>query len=154
MKIQCTDRKTFVLSNESGELGQIIYDGVFTFKAKAMISDDHYKFTPIGIFSTTIDVTQRGREIATMAMSWQGHIIISFRNGQEYRVKATGPFLNKYVLEDKNNRKLMLLDPDIQWVNLSYNFSVSYEEKPEDILMVLLAIYAAIFFMTASTGEG
>lgn len=154
MKILCADRKTFVLSDESGELGQIIYDGVFTFKAQAMIGDDHYKFTPIGFFSTTIAVTERGREIATMAMSWKGHIIISFRNGQEYRVKATGPFLNKYVLEDKNKRKLMLLDPDIQWVNLSYNFSISYEEKPEDILMVLLAIYAAIFFMTASTGEG
>ena len=29
----------------SGKLGQINYDGVFTSKAEAMVSNDHYKIT-------------------------------------------------------------------------------------------------------------
>lgn len=154
MKIQCTDRKTFELKDESEKLGQISYEGLFTFKAQALVGDDHYEITPIGFFSTTIAVTHRGREIATMAMSWKGYIVISFRNGEEYRLKATGPFLNKYVLEDKHHQKLMLLDPDFEWAKFSYKFSISYEDKPEDILLVLLATYAAIFFMAGSSGEG
>jgi hypothetical protein len=154
MKIQCTDRKTFVLIDESKKLGQLFYEGVFTFKAQAMIGDDHYEFTPVGFFSTTIDVTARGKKIATMAMSWKGHIIISLEDGREYRLMATGPFLNKYVLEDQNHQKLMLFDPDLQWAKFSYSFSISYEEKPDEIFLVLLATYAAIFFMAGNSGEG
>lgn len=154
MRIQCKDRKTFELMDESEKLGQINYDGVFSFKAEAMVGNDHYKITPLGFFSTTISVNHRGKEVATMAMSWKGYIVISYRHGEEYRLKATGPSLNKYVLEDQNRQKLMLLDADFMWAKFSYNFSISYDNKPDDLLLVLLATYAAIFFMAGNTGEG
>ena len=44
-------------------------------------------------------------------MNWKANIMISIQHGQEFIVKATGTFLNKYVLENKNQQKPMLLNP-------------------------------------------
>jgi hypothetical protein len=76
--------------------------------------------------------------------NWKGHIIISFQKGQEFILKATGTFLTKYVLEDQDRQKVMLLNPDFNWAKFSYNYSISYAKKPQDILLVLLATYSAI----------
>ena len=154
MKIQCTDNKTFELTDSSEKLGHLTYDGLFSFKATAIVGNDNYKITPKGIFSTTISVTKNGTEVASMQMNWKGYIIISFQNGQEFILKATGTFLNKYVLEDQDKQKLMLLNPDFNWAKFSYNYSISYDNKPQDILLVLLATYAANYYITAMSSSG
>ena len=125
MEIQCTDKRTFELTDGSEKLGQITYDSLFSFKANAIVGSDNYKITPEGIFSATISVTKNGTEVANLKMNWKGHIIISFQNGQEFILKATGTFLNKYVLEDRDQQKLMLLNPDFNWAKFSYNYSIS-----------------------------
>jgi len=150
MKIQCTDKKTFELTDSSEKLGQLTYDGLFSFKANASVGNDNYEIKPEGVFSTTISVTKKnGTEVASMKMNWKGHIIISFQNGQLFILKATGTFLNKYVIEDKDQQKLMLLNPDFNWAKFNYNYSISYDNKPQDILLVLLATYAANYFIAA-----
>jgi hypothetical protein len=149
MKIQCTDKKTFELTDSSEKLGHIIYEGLFSFKANAIVGSDNYEITPIGIFSTTISVTTNETEVANLKMNWKGHIIISFRDEQEFILKATGTFLNKFVLEDKDQQKLMLFNPDFNWAKFSYNYSVSYDKKPQDILLVLLATYAANYYVAS-----
>ncbi len=153
MKIQCTDRKTFELTDDSRILGNITYNGLFSYKANAMVAKDSYQITPKGIFSTTISVTNNGTEVANMQMNWKGHIIIAFQNGQEYILKQTGMFLHKFVLEDRNQQKLILLDPDFNWPQFSYNYNISYNNKPQDILLVLLATYSANYYMSAMSGE-
>jgi hypothetical protein len=153
MKIQCIDKKTFELTDSLEKLGHITYDGLFSFKANAIVGNDNYKITPIGIFNTTISVTKNGTEVANLKMNWKGHIIISFQNGQEFILKATGTFLNKYVLEDKDQQKLMLLNPDFNWAKFSYNYSISYDNKPQDILLVLLATYSANYCIAAMSAE-
>jgi hypothetical protein len=149
MIIQCTDGKTFELTDSSEKLGHITYDGLFSFKASAKVDNDRYEITSIGIFGTTMSVTKDGTAVASMKMNWNGHIIISFQNGQEFLLKATGTFLNKYVLEDTDHQELMLLNPDFNWAKFSYNYSVSYDNKPQDILLVLLATYAANYCIAA-----
>jgi hypothetical protein len=149
MKIQCTDQKTFEFTDSSEKLGHITYDGLFSFTANAMVGNDNYKITPIGFFSTTISVTRNGIEVASMKMNWKGHIIISLQNGQEFILKAAGTFLNKYVLEDKDHQKLMLLNPDFNWAKFSYNYNISYDNKPQDVLLVLLTTYAANYYIAA-----
>lgn len=149
MKIQCTDKKTFELTDSSEKLGHITYDGLFSFKANAILGNDNYKITPIGFFNTTISVTENDTEVANLKMNWKGHITISFQHGQEYILKATGTFLNKYVLEDKDHQKLMLLSPDFNCAKFSYNYSISYDNKPRDILLVLLTTYSANYYITA-----
>ena len=149
MKIHCTDKKTFELTDSSEKLGHITYDGLFSFKANAIVGNDSYRITSIGIFGTTISVTKNGAKVANMKMNWKGNIIVSFSTGQEFIVRAAGTFLNKYVLEDKDQQKLMLLDPDFNWAKFSYNYNISYDHKPHDILLVLLATYAANYCIAA-----
>ena len=150
MKIQCIDRKTFELTDSSKKLGHIIYDSLFSSKANAIVGNDTYKITPIGIFNTTISVTKNDKEVASLKKkNWKGHIIISFQKGQEFILKATGTFLTKYVLEDQDQQKVMLLNPDFNWAKFSFNYSISYAKKPQDILLVLLATYAANYCIAA-----
>ena len=149
MEIQCTGNKTFELTDNSVKLGYITYDGLFSSKANAAVGNDNYRIAPIGILSATISVTKNGTEVANMKMNWKGHIIISFQNGQEFILKATGTFLSKYVLEDKDQRKLMLLSPDFNWAKFSNNYSISYDNKPQDILLVLLAAYSVNYCIAA-----
>lgn len=152
MRIQCADKKTFELTNDSGKLGHLTYESVFSFKAHAIVGDDDYKITPIGFFSTTISVTNKDTEVANMKMTFRGHIIISFQNGQEFILKALGIFQNKYVLEDKDQQKLMVLNPDFNWAKFNYNYTITYDHPPKDILLVLLATYAANYYISMSSG--
>ena len=152
MDIQCTDRKTFELTDGSEKLGHVTYDRLFSYKASATVGNDIYEITSIGIFNTTVSVIKNGVEIANMQMNWKGHIIVSFQNGEEFILKATGVFLNKYVLEDKDQQKIILLDPDFNWAKFSYNYSISYDNKPKDILLVLLAAYSANYYIAAISG--
>jgi len=153
MEIKCTNNKTFELTDNSEKLGSLAYDSLFSFKANAIVGNDNFKITPKGIFSTTISVSNNGTEVASMQMNWKGNIIISFQTGQEFILKATGTFLNKYVLEDKDGQRLMLLNPDFNWAKFSYNYSISYDNKPQDILLVLLATYAANYYIAAMSSS-
>lgn len=149
MRIQCIDNKTFELTDNSRDVGHLAYDSLFSFKAKIVVADDSFTITPKGFFSTTISVTNDGKEVASLQMNWQGHIIISYQDGREFRLKATGTFLNKYVLEDKDQQKLLLLDPDFNWGTFNYNYSISYVNIPDDFLLILLATYSANYYIAA-----
>ncbi len=71
MKIQCIDRKTFELTDSSKKLGHITYDSLFSSKANAIVGNDTYKITPIGIFNTTISITKNDKEVASLKKkSW------------------------------------------------------------------------------------
>ncbi len=153
MKIQCTDKKTFELTDCSEKLGHITYDGLFSYSANAIIGNDNYKITPKGIFSSTISVTKDEIEVANLQMNWKGHIIISFPNRKNFILKTTGTFQSKYVLEDENQQKLMLLNPDFNWSKFSYNYEISYDNKPQDTLLVLLTTYAANYYIAAMSGQ-
>lgn len=152
MKIQCTDSKTFELIDGSEKLGQINYDSLFSYKAHIRVGNDEYDITPIGFFSTTNSVTKNGIEVANMQMNWKGHIILSFATGQEFILKPTGTFLNKYIVEDKDQQKIMLLDSDFNWSKFSYNYNISYDHKPKDILLILLATYSANYYLSMMAG--
>ncbi len=147
MKIQNNNKQTFELIDGAEKLGQISYEGIFSYNALATVGNDNYAIKPTGIFNTTITVSKDGIEVANMQMNWKGHIIISFHNGQEYLLKATGTFLNKFVVEDKDQQKLILFDPNFNWSKFSYNYTITYDNKPTDTLLVLLATYAANYYM-------
>lgn len=154
MRIQYTDKKTFELIDSSErKLGQVAFDGLMSYKASLVIGNDNsYKIVPKGFFDTTIFVTKNDMEIARMSMSWKGHFNISFLKGREYTLKPTGNFLTKYLLEDSEKQKVLLLNPDFKWAKLNYNFTITYDTKPEDILLVLLAAYSATYYIAVSAG--
>jgi hypothetical protein len=152
MRVECTDKKTFELLDGLEKLGQIAYDSLFSFKAKAVAGSEDYEINSTGFFSTMMSVTKNGVEVANMQMNWKGQVILSFKNGQEYILKPTGMFLNKYMLEDKYQQKIILLDPDFNWSQFTYSYNISYDNKPKDILLILLATYAANYMAMMSSG--
>ena len=153
MKIQCIDNKTFELTDGSEKLGNVTYNSLFSYKANVMVGNDNYKINPIGVFSTTTSVTKDGTEVASMQMNWKGHITISLQNGSQFILKATGTFLNKFVLEDEDQQKLMLFNADFNWAKFNYSYSIAYDNKPQDILLVLLATYCTNYYMSAMAGS-
>jgi hypothetical protein len=149
MKLHCTNRKTFELSDNSEKLGQLHYDGFFTFRCQASVGNENYDIKPTGVFGTSMSVTRDGKEVANLKMNWKGNIIISLQNGEELVLKATGIFMNNYVLEDKDQQKILLLKPDFDWTKFSYQYDISYDQRPKDLLLVLLAVYSANYFIAA-----
>jgi hypothetical protein len=152
MKIHCTNTRTFELVDGAETVGHIHYDSLFSYKANAGVGSEQYTITPKGVFSTCVSVARNGTEVATMQMNWKGQIILSFEKGQEYVLKPTGTFLSKFVMEDQEQQKIMLLDPDFNWSKFSYNYTISYDTKPHDILLVLLATYSANYYMSSMAG--
>ena len=152
MKAQCIDNNTIELTDNGEKSGSLTYNGLFSSKARAVVGNNSYEITPKGIFNTHIYVKKNGKEIASLQMNWKGHIIIAFESGQTYILKSTGTFHHKYLLEDKDQYKLMLLHPDFNWSKFSYNYTITYEHKPQDLLLVLLAVYAANYYVAAMSG--
>lgn len=153
MKIDCTDTKTFVLIDESKKLGYVTYDGLFSQKANALIGSESYTITPKGFFSTIIVVTKHDTEVARLTMNWKGHVMISLQDGQTFTQKTTGAFLSKYALEDAQHQQLFVLHPHFNWKKFSYNYTVSYDNAPTNILLILLATYAANYSIAAMSAS-
>lgn len=85
-------------------------------------------------------------------MNWRGHIVFTFQDEQEFILKAKGTFFNKYIIENKDGEKLIQFDPAFNWSKFDYNYSITYDKKPQDILFVLLGIYASNYFIASMSG--
>lgn len=153
MEAKSTDKKTFQLTDNGQQLGELIYESLFSHKAEIKLTNsDSYNIKSVGIFGTSINVTKNGTEIANLKMNWHGQIVIAFQVEKEYVFKAKGVFLNKYIVADKDNQMLILLDPQFNWSKFNYNYNISYDKKPQDILLVLLSVYAANYFIASMSG--
>jgi hypothetical protein len=153
MKIECTDKKTFQLTDNEQPVGQLTYEGLFSYNAEIILENlDCYKIKPVGLFGTSITVTKNETEIANLKMNWKGQIIMDFQDGEEFIFKAKGTFLDKYFIENKDEEKLLQFDPHFNWSKFTYNYDISYDKKPEDILFVLLGVYAANYFIAVMSG--
>ena len=136
MEAKSTDKLTFQLTDNGQQLGELSYESIFSYKAKIKLANaDAYDIKPVGFFGTSITVTKNGTAFASLKMNWRGQIVCSFAGGEEFVFKAKGMFLNKYILENKNGEKLMEFDPKFNWSKFNYNYDISYEKKPADILL-------------------
>lgn len=102
MEVKSTDTKTLQLTENGQQLGELIYENLFSLKAEIKLTNsDLYEVYPVGVFGTSITVTKNGTEIANLKMNWRGQIVFSFQDGQEFVLKAKGIFFhNKYILEN------------------------------------------------------
>lgn len=152
MKIECTDNKTFRLTDNEHLLGELAYKSLFSYKAEILLTNsDHYYIQSVGFFGTSISVTKNETEIANLKMNWKGQIVMTFQDKQEFVFKAKGVFHNKYVIENKEE-ELIRFDPKFNWNKFIYNYEISYDKKPQDILLVLLGVYAANYYIAVSAG--
>lgn len=153
MEAKSTNRKTFQLTENGQFLGELIYESLVSLKAEIKFpNSDVYRIEHVGIFDTSINVTKNGTEIAKLAMNWRGQIEFNFHDGQEYILKAKGLLADNFILENNNEEKLFQLDPQLNWKKLNYNYDIAFDNKPQTILLVLLGVYAANYFMASMSG--
>ena len=154
MNVECTDNKTFKLTDDRQLIGQLNYKSFFSFKAEIVLpNSEHYDIESVGFFGTSITVTRKGRETANLQMNWKGQIIMTMHKGQQFVFKSKGIFGNKYFIEDKVGKELLILEPNFTWSKMNYNYDIFYEDKPQDILLVLLGVYAANYYIAAMAGS-
>lgn len=154
MKVACTDSKTFLLTDHEQSLGALTYKNFFSYKAEITLTNsDRYEIKPVGFFGTSITVTKNETEIANLKMNWRGQIIITFQDGQEFVFKAKGIFHNIYVIENKEEEQLIQFNPKFNWGKFKYNYEILYDKKPQDILFVLLGIYASNYYIAVVSGS-
>lgn len=153
MKVECTDKKTFKLTRNGQPLGSLTYKSLFSFSAEICFAqNDCYKIKPVGFFGTSISVTKGKQEIANLKMNWKGQIIISFKEGEEFAFKAKGAFLDKYYVENRKKEIVLQFHPRFNWAKFDYNYDISFNKEPVDILLALLGIYASNYFIAVMTG--
>lgn len=153
MEATSTDRKTFQLTENEHLLGELIYENLFFLTADIKLtSSELYQIKPVGFFGTSITVTRNGTELANLKMNWRGQIVFTFQDGQEFALKAKGVFHNKYILENKDGEMLIQFDPKFNWSKFHYNYDITYDKKPQDILLVLLGVYASNYFIASMSG--
>jgi hypothetical protein len=153
MKVECTDKKTFQLIDNGQLLGQLTYKNLFSYKAEITLANsEYYEIKSVGFFGTSIIITKNETEIANLQMNWKGQIVMTFQDGRVFVFKAKGGFHNRYVIENKAEEKLIQFDPKFNWGKFNYNYDISYDKKPEDILFVLLGIYASNYYIAAMSG--
>lgn len=157
MNAHSKDRKTFLLSDNDLLLGELIYDTPFYLKAEIkMPNTETYKLAPVGFFGTSVAVTKDGNEVASLSMSWNGKIIITFQDDKEYALKTSGLFQSKMFLENKNQEKVIQFEPKFDWREFYCNYDITYnmanDNEPKDSLLLLLGIYAANYFIATISG--
>ena len=157
MEAKSTDKKTFQLTENGQQLGELIYENLFYLKAEIKLSNsEHYKIAPVGFFGTSLNVTKNGIEIANLVMNGRGQIVISYQDGQEFVLKLNAFFYGKYIIENKNQEKLIQLDPKFNWREFHYNYEISYNitdaNKSKDTLLLLLGVYATNYFVACMSG--
>lgn len=155
MEVKYTDKKTFQLTENEQQLGQLTYKNLFSYNAEITLTNsESYKIKPADFFGTSIAVTKEETEVATLKINWKGHIVITFLNEREFVLKAKGTFHNKYVIENKDGEKIIQFNPKFNWNKFDYNYEISYDKKPQDILFVLLGVYASNYYIAVISGAG
>lgn len=153
MEAKSTNRKTFELTDNGQLLGELTYDNLFSFASEIRLPNAApYEIKPVGFFGTSISVIQNETELASLKMNWRGQIVMAYQDGREYILKAKGLFMNKFTIENQQGESLMQFDPKFDWGKFNYNYSITYDNKPTDLLLVLLGVYAFNYVIATTSG--
>ncbi len=157
MNVHSKDRKTFQLVDNEQLLGELIYETPFYLKAEIkMPNTETYELAPVGFFGTSVAVTKDGNKVASLSMSWNGKIIITFQDDKEYALKLNGLFQSKMILENKNQEKVIQFEPKFSWRDFYCSYDITYDitndNEPKNNLLLLLGIYSANYFIATISG--
>jgi hypothetical protein len=158
MEANSTNNKSFQLTEDGSQLGELVYENSFTqMKAEIKLPNSEvYKILPAGFFGTSITVTKDGNKFAKLSMSWDGKIIITFQDNREYALKLKGIFQSEVFLENSNKENIMYFKPHFNWTDTRLNHTITYDIKngneSKDYLLTLLGIYATNYFIATISG--
>lgn len=158
MEANTTNNKAFQLTENGIQLGELVYEKSFAqIKAEINLSNSEvYKILPVGFFGTSIHVTKDENRMASLSLSWNGNIVITFQNNREYALKLKGVFQNQVFLENTNKESIIHFKPHFNWTDARLNHAITYDIKNDieskDYLLILLGIYATNYFIATISG--
>ena len=79
-------------------------------------------------------------------------LYLLFETDKNLFFKAKGVFNNSYVIESNDEEKLLQFDPEFNWRRFNYNYDITFGKKPQDILFVLLGVYASNYYVASMSG--
>lgn len=148
--------RTFHLSRATTPVGSLQYAEWFSFAAQIALPDGAtFQLKPKGLWETTIELTQADKTLLRFAMDWKGNIVIKSKLQESPRAfifKLKSLLKNTYVLQDKDQQELALVQPDFQWSKLSPHYTISttpeFEQLPAGELLLLTLVHCANYYMT------
>jgi hypothetical protein len=155
MKAESKDNRTFQLTEQGQNLGELIYENLFFLNAEIKLTNSEvFEIKPVGLFKTSITVTKNGIEVVNLKMNWAGHIVFTFTEGPVFILKGRSMLHPTFIMENSNKEKLLLIAPEFKWNQSHFNFEITYNENQnkKDILLVLLGVYATNYFIAVMTG--
>ena len=158
MEVNSTNNKSFQLTENGRQLGELIYESSFTqMKAEIkLLNSEVYNIVPVGFFETSINVTKDGNKIASLSMSWNGKIIITFQDDSEYALKFKGIFHSQVFLENTDKENIMWFEPHFNLTGGRLDHTITYDIKNEkvskDYLLILLGVFSTNYFIATISG--
>ncbi|WP_374741726.1 hypothetical protein [Parapedobacter sp. 2B3] len=157
MNAHSIDNRTFQLIENNQVLSEIIYADPYFLKAEINVSNtDGYLVKPVGVFQTSISVTNNGTEFAKLVMNWSGNIVIFYRDKNKYVLKLNKFFHGKYIIENEDRENIIQLNPKFSWKEFHYHYdinnNISNDGISKDPLFLSLAVYAANYFVATISG--
>lgn len=158
MEAKSTDRKVFTVTNQGHTIGQIRYENYVYIRAEVFLSEfEKYEIKPKGAFGTSLSVVENNNEIAQLTMTWNGKILISFSNRNEYIIKLNNFFSNQFFVENKQGEKLILIKSKFNWETFQYRYDIESNidhqfVNSENKLLLMLGVYAVNYFISTLSG--
>ena len=158
-KVNSKDTKSFYLSQDGLEIGSLIYEKWFSFKAEMILQKkDTFQIEPKGFWGTTIELKQHDKVLLNFKLNWNGNIIISTQfdsNEKGYVFKQKGILKTTFVLLDTNEAELLSIQPDFKWSKLYYDYNIStsaiFESLNHNDILLLTAIHCINYYMSMMT---
>ncbi|HEX7412452.1 MAG TPA: hypothetical protein VF411_00300 [Bacteroidia bacterium] len=153
MKVSCADSKNFELFDNTEKLGSLAYKNWFSYTAELAIGDkEQYEIKPTGLLGATFAVTKADEQVASFKMNWKGQMTLTLKGGQEYVFKRKSMLNSKYIIENEKEQEIIQFIPCFDWTKFKYSYDIFYNDKAKNILLVLLGVYCANYYIAISGG--
>jgi len=155
-KVKSEDTKHFSLTINDKEIGSLQYEKWFSLKAEMILGGTRtYQIEPKGFWGTTIELKQHENVLLNFKMNWNGNIIINTKfdgTERDFIFKNKGIFKNVYLLLNKEEEELIVIQPDFKWSKFNYDYNISTTDRFDNLdfnlILLLTAIHCVNYYMT------
>lgn len=150
--------RDFQLLQADKTLGALHYTEWFSFKAViALANGSTFQIAPRGFWGTTIEVKDQEAVLLNFKMNWGGTILIKLKaTSKAYVFNLKSLLKNTYVLQDKDERELLLVQPSFKWNTLNCNYTLTSTDEFESLdykeLLLLTTVHCANYSMAMAAG--
>lgn len=147
---------SFEIKKENQVLGKINYGNWFKLNAEIEISGKKFQVEPKGFFKSGIEIKEGSKVLVTIEMKWNGDVIIKtkFNNNEEFTVRHSGFFKEKFTMRNHKNEENLVLNTIYHWKAMIYTYQIKSTENFEMLenrdLLIFSAVHAANYYMWLS----